>query len=93
MGQTHEKIFEFEEGKYLHLWSLAEIVEINQGYNANADFPGFALIGTYEIGEACALDKETGNIYTVPFVGDIPDDATYVGQTLDDLLAYLQEPW
>ncbi|QIL74620.1 hypothetical protein [Hymenobacter sp. HDW8] len=95
MSHKHEKIYDFEqeEGKYLHLWPIAEVSEINQGYNADENFPGFFLVGTYEIGEACAIEKETGNIYTVPFIGAIPDDAIYVGKTLEELTAYLQEPW
>ncbi|TGD80445.1 hypothetical protein [Hymenobacter wooponensis] len=94
MSQTHEKIFEFEEGKYLHMWPLAEVVDINEEYNFDDDaFSDFFLIGTYEVGEACAIEKETGDIYTVPFIGDIPEDTTYVGRTLEDLVEYLQEPW
>ncbi|MBO0359048.1 hypothetical protein J0X19_13900 [Hymenobacter sp. BT186] len=93
MSQTHEKIFDFEEGKYLHLWPLPEVAGINQDYDADENYPGFFLIGTYGIGEACAIETETGNIYTIPFIGDIPDNATYIGSTLEDLLVYLQDPW
>jgi hypothetical protein len=94
MSQSYDKIFEFDEGKYLHLWPLTEVVEIHDGYNtAEEYFYGFFLIGTYEVGEACAIEKETGHIYTVPFIGDIPDDATYVGETIEELEEYLQEPW
>lgn len=77
MNQAHEKIFDFEDGKYLHLWPLTEVIQINHGYNEGEDFfEGFFLIGTYEVGEACAIEKDTGDIYTVPFIGDIPDDCT-----------------
>lgn len=93
MGQTYEKIFHFEEGKYLHLWPLTAVVEINLDYNTDENYPGFFLIGTYEVGEACAIEKETGYIYTVPFIGDIPEDITYVGRTLEDLVEHLQESW
>ncbi|MBC6608015.1 hypothetical protein H8B13_14405 [Hymenobacter sp. BT188] len=93
MSHKHEKFYDLEEGKYLHLWPLAEVIEINHEYNADEDFPVFFLIGTYENGEACAIEKETGNIYTVPFIGAIPDDVIYVGETLEELTAYLHEPW
>ncbi|WP_088842203.1 hypothetical protein [Hymenobacter gelipurpurascens] len=73
---------------------MIEVAEIHEGYNNDEEyFPGFFLIGTYEVGEACAIEKKTSHIYTVPFIGDIPEDTTYIGKKLEDLIHYLQESW
>lgn len=91
MSQTHEKIFDFADGKHLHLWPLQELMEINQQYGSEENYPGFFLIGTYEIGEACAVEKATGAVYTIPFIGSVPEDALYAGTTEEEFLAYLRQ--
>ncbi|QDA62092.1 SMI1/KNR4 family protein [Hymenobacter jejuensis] len=93
LSENYEQEFDLADGKYLHLWPLADLIEANQDYQADENYPGFFLIGTYGGGEACAIEKETGKIYTVPFIGDIPEDAVLVGNTLDDLIKYLHQPW
>ena len=95
MSHGQEQVFDFSttEGKHLLLWPLAELTTINEEYQAAKNYPGFLLIGTYGIGEACAIEKETGFLYTIPFIGSIPEDAEFVGKSIADLLEYLQQDW
>lgn len=92
---THglELVFDFAEGKQLLLWPLDELITINTDYEAVENYPGFFLIGTYGVSEACAIETATGLIYTIPFIGNIPEDAIPVGESMASLLEYLKQPW
>ncbi|MBG8553480.1 hypothetical protein [Hymenobacter guriensis] len=75
------------------MWPLDKLIGINNDYEAAENYPGFFLIGTYEIGEACAIEKATGAIYTLPFIGNVQEDAVFVGKSVDEQLVYLKEAW
>ncbi|OGX81171.1 hypothetical protein [Hymenobacter coccineus] len=91
---THaDQVFDFEEGKYLELWALVDLIKINHDYNADENYPGFFLIGTDDGGEACAIEKKTGSLYIIPFIGSLPEDAIFVGNSFQELMEYLNQPW
>jgi hypothetical protein len=93
LSKTYELVFDYEEGKYLKMWPLVELLEINLAYKAHECYPGFFLIGNDGGSEACAIEKQTGSVYIIPYIGNLPDDAIYVGKTLNDLIEYLQIPY
>ncbi|KAA9339758.1 SMI1/KNR4 family protein [Hymenobacter busanensis] len=79
--------------KDLELWPLDELVEINADYGVDEFYPGLFLIGTYGVGEACAVEKTTGHLYMTPFIGDSGEDAVQIGETFADLLTFLDTPY
>ncbi|GAB2464267.1 hypothetical protein GCM10011375_16410 [Hymenobacter qilianensis] len=93
LSKTHDLVFDFEDGKYLELWPIVEVLELNRAYNADEFYLNFILIGTDGGGEACAIEKQSGSVYFIPYIGCLPDDAIYVGKSLKDLIEYLQVPW
>ena len=93
LSQHYEQFFDFEEGKFFHLWPLVELAELNRGYEANETYPGFFLIGSDGGGEACVIEKGTGSLYLTPFIGNIPGDNISIGSSYDELINYLRQPW
>lgn len=93
LSKHSDQIFDFEEGKYLELWPLVDLIKINHDYNTDENYPGFFLIGTDGGGEACAIEKKTGSLYIIPFIGSIPEDAIFIGNSFQELIEYLSQPW
>lgn len=75
-----------ESGGILILYPVAELAEVNAGY----DFPGptedFVLIGTDGGGEAYALDfrEEPPSYVVVPFIGRDYEVALFAGRSLTE---------
>ncbi len=93
LSKHADQVFDFEEGKYLELWALVDLIKANRDYNADENYPGFFLIGTDGGGEACAIEKKTGSLYIIPFIGSLPEDAIFVGNSFQELTEYLSQPW
>jgi hypothetical protein len=72
----------------LVLWPAEELVERNTGDHMEF-FPGLVLVGGDGAGEALALDRETGEVLLVPWVGG-PEDWLVLGATLGEALARME---
>jgi len=58
--------------RYIDLWKLTEMIQLNKEYQTEDEFyPGFFLFASDGGGMAYAIQKETGYIYEIPFIGGI----------------------
>ncbi len=56
---------------YLQLWSVEELISLNEGYNVNEFLPGLVFIGSNGGDEAYAIDTREGKIdfVQIKFIG------------------------
>lgn len=82
-----------EDGLYAHIWSSAELANLNTGYAVEEFAPGLVLFGSDGGDEAFALCKDAAGrtvVAVVPFIGMSTDAMTVVGPGLKDLLGHLR---
>ncbi|WP_438016235.1 SMI1/KNR4 family protein [Sorangium sp. So ce315] len=79
------------KGRYLVLWPVASIIDLNEQYHVDEFAPHLLAFGSDGGGEAFAFDRRTepATIVRVPFVG--LDDEICYGTRFDDFLARLSE--
>jgi hypothetical protein len=74
---------------YIQLWSIEEIFQMNDGYNAKEFYPGMLLIGTDGGGEAYVIDlrSDSKSRYgMIPFITSGFDDLIQFGDSFTDFL-------
>lgn len=76
---------------YLVLWTLNDIIELNEAYAVNQFAPGLILFGTDGADTAYAYDMRTDKkmIVEVPFIGMNLGNLTVCANNLNDFLGYL----
>lgn len=62
---------------YFTMWSLSEMIELNNAYNVEDFAPDFFLIGSDGGGNAISIKKDSGFIYEIPFVGMDNNEAIF----------------
>lgn len=71
---------------YLELWKIEEMIEFNKGYDVETYAPDFFIIGTNGGGEGYAIEKATGCIFEMPFIGMGKENAILRAKTFDKFL-------
>lgn len=82
---------EFGESWFV-LWSVADVVERNAGYQFAEFAPGFTLFGSDGGGEGYAWDTrpDRESLYTsIPFIAPDPKAAITCGNTFEEFMATL----
>ena len=79
------------DNSYVILWSIEELIEINESYEVNDYAPGIFLFGSDGGGEAYAFDirSEAMNIVQVPFIGMDIDLVQQIALTFDKFIENL----
>ncbi|MBJ7880431.1 SMI1/KNR4 family protein [Gelidibacter salicanalis] len=70
-----------DEG-YIILWSLEKMEELNHAYQVDVYAPEFFIFGSDGADTAFAIERKTGLIYEMPFIGMGKDDATLIGDSI-----------
>jgi len=80
------------EDRYLMLWPVEQIAELNEGCSVAEFAPGLLLIGSdgAEIGYAFDTRFEPMPVKRVPFVGMSHEEAKTVARTFEGFLDYLK---
>lgn len=60
---------------YIILWSLKDMARLNKEYMVEEYAPEFFIFGSNGGDEAYAIEKSTGYIYQIPFIGMNKKDA------------------
>lgn len=60
---------------YVHLWALTNMFQLNKEYNVEEYAPDFFIFGSDGGDTAFAIEKVTGYIYEMPFIGMSKDEA------------------
>jgi hypothetical protein len=76
---------------YLILWSIEDIIQLNEAYGVNDFSKGLVLFGSDGGDTAFAFDARTNetHIVTVPFIGMDLEEVTTCSNTFNGFLQYL----
>ena len=85
-GTNGAEIYSGEE--YLLLWPITDLLVLNRGYAVETFIPDFFLIGSDGGDTAYAVEKNTGKIFEMPFIGMSKDEALYRFEDFNELLVF-----
>ena len=74
------------DDKYIMLWPLTDMVRLNLEYNVSEYAPDFFLFGSNGGGESYAIEKDTGYIYEMPFIGMSKEEAIFMSKTFTEFI-------
>jgi SMI1 / KNR4 family (SUKH-1) len=74
------------ENIYIILWPLTEMIQLNKEYNVHIYAPEFFIFGSDGGDMAFAIQKSTGLIYEMPFIGMSKEEAILKSNTFEDFL-------
>ncbi|MXN91466.1 hypothetical protein GR160_09515 [Flavobacterium sp. Sd200] len=74
-----------DSGSYIVLWKLDDLLELNTQYKVNEYAPEYFIFGSDGGNEAYCIQKLTGNIYQMPFIGMSNEDVLFICETLLEL--------
>jgi hypothetical protein len=72
--------------KYVVLWALTQMIQLNRGYNVEEYAPDFFIFGSDGGDTAFAIEKSTGDIYEMPFIGMSREDAVFKSKTFTEFI-------
>jgi hypothetical protein len=78
-------------GSYLILWPIEELFNLNEAYHVDEFAPGFFFIGSDGDDIAFAFDKETGELYEMPFIGMSREEAIFRAKDFPGFVNSLDE--
>jgi SMI1 / KNR4 family (SUKH-1) len=70
-----------KEEKYISLWPLTDQSLLNKDYNVEEYAPEFFIFGSDGADTAYAIERNTGHIYEMPFVGMSKEEAVFQNKT------------
>jgi hypothetical protein len=71
---------------YAILFPLTDLFQLNSTYKVDIYAPEFFLIGSDGGGMAYAIEKETGDIFEMPFIGMSRDEAIFKSKNFQEFL-------
>jgi hypothetical protein len=72
--------------KYFFLWALTDMVQLNKEYNVEEFAPEFFIFGSDGGDTAFAIEKGTGYIYEMPFIGMSKEEAVFKNKTFAEFI-------
>lgn len=78
---------------YLVLWSVEEIIKLNEGYSVERLAPGLLLFGSNGGDEAYGFDtqSEMVSVVNIPFVGMSRREIRFISSTFNEFLISLSQ--
>lgn len=76
------------DGRFFIIWPLSELFKLNEDYNVSTYAPRFFIFGSDGGDSAYCIERDSGAIYEMPFIGMSDDEANYLCQTFDELLKF-----
>jgi hypothetical protein len=80
----------FNGTDYIILWPVTDMIKLNEDYNINEYADGFFLFGSDGGDTAYSIEKRTGFIFDMPFIGMSNKDAVFICKTFTQLLESVQ---
>lgn len=74
---------------YIVLWSLTELLQLNKDYKVETYAPEFFIFGSDGGDTAYAIEKETGFIFEMPFIGMSKEVAVFKSENFDKFIKEL----
>ncbi|MCP4121757.1 MAG: SMI1/KNR4 family protein [Bacteroidetes bacterium] len=75
---------------FLLLWPITELIELNCGYEVEKFAPEYFLFGSNGSETAYGIERASGHIYELPFIGLESESAKYVCDTFHQLLKKIE---
>jgi hypothetical protein len=74
------------EESYISLWPLTEMFLLNEEYSVNEYAPEFFVFGSDGGDTAFAIEKSTGYIFEMPFIGMSNDEAIFKFKSFNEFI-------
>ena len=71
---------------YTVLWPLTDLFQLNIDYDVDEYAPGFFIFGSDGGDTAFTIEKVTGKIFEMPFIGMSPEEAVFLSDNFDEFL-------
>ncbi|WP_338409764.1 SMI1/KNR4 family protein [uncultured Flavobacterium sp.] len=68
----------YREEDYCLIWAINELIQLNIDYNVLEYASKFFIFGTNGGGDAFCIEKSTGFIFVMPFIGMSNEDASFI---------------
>jgi len=75
------------DDNYIILWPLTEMVELNKEYRVVEYAPDFFIFGSDGGDISYAIEKRTGFIFEMPFIGMSKEEAVFKGSSFDEFIS------
>lgn len=72
------------DDNFVILWTLSEIIELNKAYLVDEFAPDFFIFGSDGADTAYAIEKQTGHIFSLPFIGMSKEYAFFISDNFTD---------
>ncbi len=72
---------------YILLWPITDMIQLNGEYSVNEYAPDFFIFGSDGGTTAFAIEKTTGYIYEIPFIGMSKEEAIFIAKTFSTFLS------
>ncbi len=72
--------------EYILLWAVTDMVNLNKEYNVEEYAPDFFIFGTDGGDTAFALEKSTGDIYEMPFIGMSKEESVFRSKSFNQFI-------
>ena len=74
---------------YISLWPLMSMMHLNKEYNVEEYAPEFFIFGSDGGDTAFAIEKSTGYIHEMPFIGMSREEAIFKAKTFTSFIDFL----
>lgn len=74
------------ESEYCDLWRLTDMIQLNKDYEVDEYANGFFIFGSDGGDTAYCIEKSTGFIFDMPFIGMATEEATFKFENFNELL-------
>lgn len=71
---------------YTLIWPIHELISLNEAYAVEEFAPEFFLIGSDGGDTAFAVEKDTGHIVELPFIGMSKEEAVVIASSFKDFI-------
>ncbi|MDN3672965.1 SMI1/KNR4 family protein [Flavobacterium branchiarum] len=71
---------------FILLWALTEMIQLNKDYNVEEYAPEFFIFGSDGGDIAFAIERITGDIYEMPFIGMSKEESVFRNNSFTDFI-------
>ncbi len=71
---------------YTTLWPLTDLIKLNKDYNVEEYAPEFFIFGSDGGDTAFAIEKSSGSIFEIPFIGMSKEEAVFKSMSFNEFL-------
>ena len=77
----------YKDETYCILWPVTEMIQLNKDYNVPEYAPNFFIFGSDGGGSAFCIEKSTGFIFEMPFIGMSNKNNTFLCKTFHEFIS------